>query len=223
MSKITDGNEWKGSLHRRYFVNFVNFFLMETNIAIWVPTVSAALGGILVLAGQSIDRWAKNKSELKKNLFEIYAYSKKLEAQMKNNYRQLAMTKTHIEYWWYCHLNEPAANVEFKKKLYEEHLRSQSDARMIEKNIGEVKAEFIGNIKKFQALNPITDTIDIKISEILELTQDKAKVYDLSKSASKVHDELVIKDEKELREKYYKNLAPFMYLNSLLEQVIKSK
>lgn len=195
---------------------------MDTNISIWVPTVSAVVGGILVLAGQSIDRWARNKTELKKNLVEIYAYCKKLEAQMKNNYRQLAMTKTHIEYWWYCHLKEPVTNIEFKKKFYEEHLRSQADARMIEKSIGEVKADFIGHIKKFQALKPITDNVDGKISEILELTQDKARVYDLNESATKVREELVISDEKELREKYHKNLTPFMYLNSVLEQTIKA-
>ncbi len=194
---------------------------MDTEIAIWIPTVSAIVGGLLVLAGQFIDRRAKNKSELKKNLVEIYSYCKKLEAEMKNNYRQLAMTKTHIEYWWFCHIKEPASNIDFKRKFYEEHLRSQADARMVEKNIGETQADFIGHVKKFQALKPITDNIDKKILEIFELTYSKAKVYNSDESPSKVREELVINDENELREKYYKNLAPFMYLNSILDQNIK--
>src|SRR5262245_9541878 len=100
--------------------------------SIWIPFLSALVGGLLVLAGQSIDRGRKRKLETENSLREIYAYSRKLEAVMKNNYRELAMAKCHVEYWWYCHVTTDGSD---KGRYYEEHLRSQALAREVERKI----------------------------------------------------------------------------------------
>ena len=80
----------------------MNYLILLTNTSTntgfsWVPFLSAIAGGILVLAGQSIDRSSKLKTEKENSLREIYSFARKLEALMKNNYRELAMAKVHVE------------------------------------------------------------------------------------------------------------------------------
>jgi hypothetical protein len=185
--------------------------ISESESGMWIPFLSALIGGLLVLAGQFFDRKYKQKIETKNNLREIYAFSRKLEASIKNSYRELAMAKTHIEYWWHCHNDSPTS-----EKNYEEHLRSQTNAREIEREIGETKAEFIGYVRKFQAIKPLKTEIEIELEKVSNLSNVKAKVYDLSLSHEKVRNELVDKDESELRETYYLNLLPFKEINDYL-------
>jgi hypothetical protein len=182
--------------------------------SLWIPFFSAIAGGLLVLGGQFIDRFSKRETETKNNLREIYAYSRKLEALMKNNYRELAMAKTHVEYWWYCHLT--ADNNSDKQKYYDEHLRSQSFAREIERRIGETKAEFIGHVRKFQAIKRLKPEIEKQLLAISDLTNSKAKTYDTSIPHEQIRYGIVEQDETKLRETYYMNLFHFKSINDYL-------
>ncbi len=186
----------------------------DPNYGVWIPFLSALTGGVLVLAGQYLDRRFKGRNELTNNLREIYAHCRKLEADMKNNYRELAMFKLHAEYWWYCHNTQ--IGKDYKEKYYQDHLQSQTSAREVERRIGETKAVFIGYIRKFQVLQPIGTDIEVLLEKISDLTHKKAVTYDFSLSYEKVRNELVEKDEKELRNIYYKNLELFVEVNNQL-------
>ena len=133
---------------------------------------------------------------------------------MKNNYRELAMAKTHVEYWWYCHVTTPSSKE--RDRYYEEHLRSQSIAREVERKIGETKADFIGQVRKFQTLKELKPEIETQLDQISDLTNKKAKSYDINLSYSKVRNEIVNKDEDELRDIYYLNLKNFKSVNDYL-------
>jgi hypothetical protein len=191
----------------------------QTNsIPSWVPFATAFLGGVLVWIGQAIERNGRKQIERKNSLLEIYAYCRKLEAEMKNNYRELAMAKVHVEYWWHAH-NDGGG---YAQRYYEEHLRSQAFAREVEKNIGNTKATYIGHVRKFQALLQLDEAIESQLMTISELTNVKAKSYNVSLSHEEVRNNLVDKDEKELREEYYKNLTTFKVINDNLQNLLKS-
>jgi len=185
-------------------------------LSVWIPLLSAIVGGLLVWGGQAIERNKRRKAEKRNSLLEIYAYCRKLEAEMKNNYRELAMAKSHIEYWWFCH-NSPSSSQVHIPRYYEEHLRSQSYAREIERRIGDTKAEFIGHVHKFQAISPVGENIEEQINIISDLTKKKKKSYDFNLQHDKVRNEIYDQDEKELRETYYQNLIPFKTINNILQ------
>lgn len=188
------------------------------SLNIWVPLLSSLLGGLLVIIGQWIERRRHQNIDRNKNLLEIYSFCKKLEFSMKNNYRELAMVKSHVEYWWYCYnsVNSKPSDI---PRYYEEHLRSQASAREIERRIGDTKAEFIGHVKKFQAMCKIGD-IENTLETISDLTNAKATSYDPSLPYEEVRNKLYDKDEQNLREVYYKNLEPFKQINKILENKI---
>lgn len=195
---------------------------VSPSISIWIPLLSSIVGGLLVWAGQAIERNRRRNVEKKNSLLEIYSYCRKLEAEMKNNYRELAIAKGHVEYWWHCYNSSSSAPTD-KPRFYEEHLRSQSYGREIERRIGNTKAEFIGHIHKFLAIRPLDKAIDQQIDIISDLNNAKAKSYDFSIPHDKVRYELYDQDEKELREAYYKNLVPFKTINDILQTSIKDK
>jgi hypothetical protein len=188
--------------------------------SIWIPLLAAVVGGLLVWGGQAIERNRRRNLEKRNSLLEIYAYCRKLEAEMKNNYRELALAKSHIEYWWFCCNSSSTA---IMPRYYEEHLRSQSYAREIERRIGDTKAVFIGHIHKFQAISPFKGNISEHIDIISDLTNAKAKSYDFDLPHDKVRNELYDQDEKELRETYYKNLLPFKTVNDILQIHVTKK
>jgi hypothetical protein len=167
-------------------------------MSIWISFLSAIVGGILVLAGQSIDRRQKQKQEALNNLREIYAYCRRIEALMKNYYRELAMAKIHVEYWWFCYR---AVNDGQTKMYYDEHLKSQGFAREIERKIGESKADFIAHVRKFQAIKSISEEIEHRLLAISNLSHPKASSYNGTEHHDVVRFEKVEQDEKVLREK----------------------
>jgi len=185
-------------------------------INVLAPIVSAILGGCLVLVGQYIDRLNRRKTETKNRLKDIFAECQKLQALMKNNYRELAMAKVHVEYWWYCYNLSVGT-----QKDYDEHLRSQSYGREIERQIGEIKAEYIGQVYKFKMIKALPVIVETELNKIIDLSNAKAKRYSNSLSYDDVRFELVGQDEHELRELYYLNLHPFYIINYNLEEVIK--
>lgn len=128
------------------------------------------------------------------------------------------MAKVHVEYWWYCH---STTSGEDNGRYYEEHLRSQTLAREIERKIGENKAEFIGHIRKFQAIQEVKIEIENELSIISDLTNAKAKEYEISLPHNEVRYARVELDEKELREKYYENLTYFKKINDYLFTQLK--
>ena len=189
------------------------------SISIWVPFLSSIAGGLLVWLGQFIERKNRRTTEKNNTLLEIYAYCVKLEAEMKNNYRELAMAKVHVEYWWHC-CNSPSSRQQDVPRYYEEHLRSQSYAREIEKRIGETKAAYIAHVRKFQALVPIQ--AERQLETIANLKNPKAKRYEFSIPHEKLREELVEKDESELWETYNKNLSSFKQINDHLQSAVKN-
>ena len=189
------------------------------SISIWIPVVSSVIGGLLVWGGQAIERNRRINIERRNNLLEAYSICRKLEAVMKNNYRELAMAKTHVEYWWHCR-NSPSSSDSDKPRYYEEHLKSQAFARDIEKHIGETKADYMGHVRKFQALKPFNGNTDNLLETISDLTNAKAKTYDFTIPHEILRNELVQQDEKDLREIYYRNLISFKTLNDTMQNLI---
>lgn len=191
----------------------------KTSINLWIPFFSALLGGLLVLLGQGIDRFLKKKQERLNLQLEIYAYCRRLEAELRNSYRALAMAKVHVVYWWYCYQKEgdfiPDSN------NYKQHLRSQSEAREIENKIGDSKAAFIAHVRKFQCLHMLKEEIDTSLNEISDLVNPKTEYFDINLDFSKVRDELVQQKEDELRDAYYKNLGKVTSVNDYLQSLIK--
>jgi hypothetical protein len=183
----------------------------------WIPVISSIVGGLLVWLGQVFERHNRKRTEITNNLQEIYADCRKLEALMRNNYRELAMAKVHVEYWWYCFNSDRR-----EQRDYEEHLRSQSYAREIERRIGDVKADYIAHVCKFQIIKPIEMDIEKELNIISDLSNPKAKSYESALFYDKVRNELVDQDETELREKYYNNLANFRKINDLLKDSINT-
>jgi hypothetical protein len=195
---------------------------INPSISIWVPLLASIIGGLLVWAGQAIESTRKRKIERTSNLLEIYAYCRKLEAVMKNNYRELAMAKSHVEYWWHV-ANSSSSSVSQKQQGYDEHLRSQAYAREIERKIGDTKAEFIGHVRKFQALKSIKRNVETSIETISDLTNAKAKSYDSTIPHEKLRFEMYDQDEKELRDTYYRNLVPFKEINDAMQLTLNTK
>jgi hypothetical protein len=207
-------------------LNHINFKLIELKksitmsnptFTVWLPLLSSIIGGLLVWLGQFFERKYRRKSDDKKSKLEIYAYCRKLEAAMRNNYRELAMAKVHTEYWWYCY---NTSSGEVAKKAYEEHLRSQAFAREIERRIGETKADFIGHVRKFQAIKKLPVDTEQKLNVISDLTHSKAKTYDTSENHTKVRYEMAENDETELRNSYYNNLSNFKLINDNLQKLL---
>lgn len=189
------------------------------SISIWIPLIASIIGGLLVWAGQAIERSRKRRIEKSNNLLEIYAYCRKLEAMMKNNYRELAMAKSHVEYWWHV-ANSGSSTTSQMQKGYDEHLRSQAYAREIERKIGDTKAEFIGHVRKFQVIKPTKKNIESYLEQISDLVNAKAKTYDFSIPHEQLRYNVYDQDEKELREIYYKNLVPFKEINDILQATL---
>ncbi len=184
----------------------------------WIPFLAAIAGGVLVWIGQAIERNTRKSIDQKNSLLEIYAYCRKLEAEMKNHYRELAMAKTHVEYWWHSHRYGGA-----DKQSYEEHLRSQAFAREIEKSIGSTKAAYIGHVRKFQAIHSLDQNIEQHLEIIADLRNPKARTYDNTLSHEQVRYKYAEKDEAELAETYYKNLISFKTINDTLQKLVSKK
>ena len=187
-------------------------------ISIWIPLFSSITGGVLVWAGQFIERTYRRKQDIKKDLLEIYAFCRKLEAMMRNNYRELAMAKIQVEYWWHCH--RVFHSTPNSPNYYEEHLKSQVYAREIERQIGLTKADFISHVRKFEALKKIPKSIEQDLAIIEELSNPKAKTYETELPHQTVRYNLVEKDEAELRSKYFENLDHFRTINEALQSLL---
>lgn len=185
-------------------------------ISIWIPLLAAIIGGLLVWTGQAIERNRKKRSERKNNLLEIYAYCRKLEAQMKNYYRELAMAKIHVEYWWHSYILNPGPTPN-QSRSYDEHIKSLAFAREIERLIGITKADFIGHVRKFEAIQKLPSEIESHLEIISDLSNPKAQSYDSSISNELLRNEIVPRDEEALRERYYLNLVSFKYINNTLQ------
>lgn len=185
----------------------------------WIPFMAVIAGGILVWVGQAIERSIRKSIDKKNSMLEIYAYCRKLEAEMKNNYRELAMAKTHVEYWWHGYKYDG----QDKQRCYEEHLKSQTFAREVEKNIGNTKAAYIGHVRKFQAIHSLDQSIEKHLEVIADLKNAKAKSYDNALSHNQVRYKHAETDEIELADTYYQNLNSFKEINDKLQRLVSKK
>ncbi|MBL0234685.1 MAG: hypothetical protein IPQ08_13645 [Chitinophagaceae bacterium] len=180
----------------------------KSELSLLTPIIAALITAIFgTLIAQAIDRIYKNRRETKKDLREIHSQSVNLKIKLKDLFRQLAMYKFHSQYWWHIHTKE--SNKDFSSKYYLEHLRSQSETRDTEKEIGEVKANFLAEVVKFEKLKGKKFNVDNEKTEIENLIFPKAKTYSDDISTDKLREELAEVDEKELREKYFSRLQVF--------------
>jgi len=191
----------------------------DTNSTNWIPFLAAVAGGVLVWIGQAIERNTRKSIDRKNSMLEIYAYCRKLEAEMKNHYRELAMAKTHVEYWWHGYTCDGTD----KARCYEEHMRSQAFAREVEKSIGSTKAAYIGHVRKFQALHALGEDLEAHLEIIADLKNVKARVYDNTLSHAQVRYKYAEKDEAELANTYYQNLNSFKIINDRLQSLISKR
>lgn len=134
---------------------------------------------------------------------------------MRNHYRELAMAKTHVEYWLHV-ANSSSSDLTQRAKGYDEHLRSQAYAREIEQQIKDTKAEYIGYVWKFEVLESVGKSIEEQLTKMSNFKYEKAKSYGNHVSHTLLRYELIEQDEKKLRENYFQNLAPFKKINDIL-------
>lgn len=117
------------------------------------------------------------------------------------------MYKTHSAYWWYSTLIETIPeNIEINRQ---DHLKSQLNARIIEREIGEAIAHFFGLIAKYETILNKTFDFSESIDKISLLKYRPANEYNESQNYNKVRNEIIINDENELKEEYFKNLEEF--------------
>lgn len=125
--------------------------------------------------------------------------------KLKDLFRQLAMYKFHSQYWW----NVFEKYSDSEDKSYLEHLRSQSEARSTEKEIGEVKADFLAEVVKYEKLKGKKFNVDTEKKVIENFVFAKAKTYSSEISSDKLRETLAETDEAQLREEYFLNLKLF--------------
>ncbi len=180
----------------------------KSTFSLWTPIIAALITAIVgTLVAQAIDRVYKNRRETRKDLREIHSKSVNLKIKLKDLFRQLSMYKFHAQYWWHIHSKEN--DKDFRDKYYLEHLRSQSEARETEKQIGEVKAAFLAEVVKYEKLKGKKFNVDTEKTTIENLVFPKAKTYTDDISAHKLREELAETDEKTLRESFFSNLVIF--------------
>ena len=190
--------------------------MISNNLIVWQNLLSALIGGILVIVGQFLTEFIKTRKEKQKRIIELSSKVREIEQHLYNETRELAMFKIHVNYWYFCHLIGVNSD-NYDQKYYEEHLRSQSDARKTEKNIGSKIAEYFGVVNEYLTLNN-ENTIGIvsNLEKIKLIRFRKANEYKIDLSYNEVKNELVEKDELELKEDYWKLLKPFSKINEVL-------
>ena len=180
----------------------------KSTFSLWTPIIAALITAIVgTLVAQAIDRIYKNRRETKKDLREIQSKAVNLKIKLKDLFRQLAMHKFHAEYWW--HIHSKANDKDFKNKCYLEHLQLQSEARETEKEIGEVKADFLAEVVKYEKMKGKNFNVNEEKATIENLVFPKAKSYTHDISADKLREELSEPDERTLRESFFSNLVIF--------------
>ncbi|MFY8181424.1 MAG: hypothetical protein ACOVLG_06585 [Flavobacterium sp.] len=182
-----------------------------------IPLFAALAGGLIVLVGQTIDRYHKRKIEKKDKLRDIYANCRRIEALLKNYYRQLASCKTSSQYRWYCTI--VSKDLSRKQHYNSEHIKYNMMVREIDQKIGEAVADFIGQVRKFQSLKAINNLIEKDLNSISDLNYKFAKEYDENTSKDEIFD-LIVEDEIELRNDYFNNLIYFKNINNSLQDLI---
>lgn len=189
---------------------------ISSDLINWQNLISAMLGGILVIAGQLITEWLKSKKEKSKRIIFLSSKAKEIEQHLFNELRELAMFKTHVNYWWFSH-RKGTSSEEFNKKYYEEHLRSQTESRMTEKKIGAKIAEYFGVINEYLTLvKGQTVKIVTNLEKIKRIEFRKAVDYELSENFDNVRNIKVGNDEKELKSEYWNLISPITDINEVL-------
>ena len=197
--------------------------LISNDLIIWQNLLSALIGGLLVIIGQFLMELIKTRKEKRKKIIELSGKAREIEQHLYNELRELAMFKTHVNYWWFSHIIGTSRE-DYNKKEYEEHLRSQSDARQTEKSIGIRIAEYFGVINEYLTMvNKNTVGIVSDLEKIKKIRFRKANEYDENLSYQKVKMELVEKDELELKEDYWNSLKPFSEINEVLYNEAKKR
>lgn len=178
--------------------------------------LSALIGGFLVIIGQFLMELLKNRKDKRKQIIIISSKTREIEQLLKNDIRELAMFKTHVEYWWFCHIDK-TIDKNYKTKYYEEHLRSQTEARITEKRIGENIASYFGFVNEYLSIND-SETVGIisELDKISNIEFKKAKEYNKDDNYEDIRNFKVKKDEKELKDKYNINLEPIITINKII-------
>ena len=180
--------------------------------------ISAMIGGFLVIAGQYIIEKYRNRNIKDNSLREITSILTEKKVYLRNLFRELAMYKTHASYWWYCTKKDESFSSVEAEKNRQDHLRSQAEARNVEKEIGRTVATFLGLVTKFELISDSKLEIDEHISKIEEFKFKKAREYDSSLEYSKVRNEMVSRDEEKLKQNYFVNMKPVEEIVNLVKQ-----
>lgn len=162
------------------------------------------------------------RKEKRQRIISLSSKAKELEQILFNDLRELAMFKTHANYWWYSHRLESSPE-KYNERYYEEHLRSQSDARNAQKNIGINLSKYFGIVSEFLTLEKEQTVGIVTDLEILKkLTFKKAVDYDLNDDYYDVRENRVAKDEEELKLNYWDSLKPVSDINQIMYNKAKA-
>lgn len=179
----------------------------KSESADWTALLSALVGGLLVIAGQVILEYRKDKAERKKELNTIVADLVRLKWTIKNHFNQLSIAKIDCEYFEFCHKKETDRNI--RNSLRKDYVQSQSICRKAWQNIGDSRALFISYVTRFE--RAYEKAIDL-INELANLSAfhiANPQAYDTTLTVEHVRDNLVHVDVQKLRDEYHKNIERF--------------
>ncbi|MBL7914204.1 MAG: hypothetical protein JNL49_04090 [Bacteroidia bacterium] len=183
--------------------------------------LSAFLGGTLVLLGHFILEHFSRKNKKQLELLNTLGVIVTTNGNLKNNFRELAMFKTHAAYWEY--FSKIADNSKDKEERYIYHLKSQHEYRTIEREIGVLIATFRAHIIRIEILlNDKILTDEIK-NNIESISFKKAITYSIEMPYDEVRNNKVETDESNLRQDYYSKLNDFDKVIDLIQNKIVRK
>lgn len=158
----------------------------KITIAPWVPFLTAALTGGVLLLGQYLERSKKQKLEKNKDIIETVAKSELLILSLKGLLKELSGNKNLSNFWYYQHEFEENSNDKNKDDSDEYYMRSQAYAAAAIENrskIYELIAEYYSCISKFKILTEekfeteyvkeLQTTIEFEDAPIIEATISK--------------------------------------------------
>jgi|GEM_PF-2487781 len=189
------------------FKLIANHYTSQTShfdYSILIPLISAIIGGIIAIGGQwTIKRFELNRST-RLEIKEIVANLAKLKTQLHFYFNSYAYYEQNTEYQYHQYKLETDA--ESKKKLLDEHYKSNIEMLSQHKLIIDTISSCIGYVKKFSILIKEKISFDNEITEIEGFEFGYCKEY--SSHTTLLSDDQVSKDINELTQKYREILTP---------------
>lgn len=170
----------------------------------WVPVVATIAGIFIGMLTQYIDRKARNRQEIKKEINALYANCEKLLFLIKAALKDLSTQKNLSEFWLHSHYRESqneTGDENLSIRYYDDCVKYSERAIVANAKIMELLADYYSDLSKYKILtayninitaveNMLTKTDFEKAEKIdieLDSTQAREKYYDNNKALSTIY------------------------------------